>query len=328
MRIPLSKGRGVLACTNRNGEDDLNSAELAARSRWIYFFGWVLVFGLFFSNTLVALARVCFANDDVSYCVLIPFISAFILFLESDKVNSLLAFEPGVGSGLLLLAAVTTISTRFAGIALSEDWRLSGYLLSLALFWMAGFSLLFGTSAFKASCFPLLFLLLMIPPPNSFLARFIYSLQVGSASIAGALFDLLGVPVLREGFVFHLARFNIEVAKECSGIRSSMALLILALVFVHFGLHKPWKRAVFLVCGLIVMILKNGIRIVTLALLAMHVDPGFLYGRLHHRGGVVFFLIGLLLLAPVYWLLLQGEGRESPLSESLRDKPQFSVLGS
>jgi exosortase len=113
--------------------------------------------------------------------------------------------------------------------------------------------------------------------------------------------------VLREGFVFHLPRFNIEVAEECSGIRSSMALLILALLVAHFRLRSFWKKALFMACGLFLMILKNGIRIVSLTVLAMHVDPSFLYGKLHHQGGVVFFLLSLLLLAPLLWLLQRGE---------------------
>ncbi len=55
------------------------------------------------------------------------------------------------------------------------------------------------------------------------------------------------------------------------------------------------------------MILKNGIRIVSLTLLAVHVDPSFLYGKLHHEGGIIFFLLSLLLLAPLLWLLQRGE---------------------
>ena len=58
-----------------------------------------------------------------------------------------------------------------------------------------------------------------------------------------------------------------------------------------------------MLAGIVVMIIKNGIRIVTLTLLANYVDPGFLHGNLHREGGVVFFVIGLLLLLPVLWLL-------------------------
>jgi exosortase/archaeosortase family protein len=62
------------------------------------------------------------------------------------------------------------------------------------------------------------------------------------------------------------------------------------------------------------MIIKNGIRIVTLTLLANYVDPGFLHGNLHREGGVVFFMIGLLLLVPVLWLLQRGESRDDSRS--------------
>jgi len=68
-----------------------------------------------------------------------------------------------------------------------------------------------------------------------------------------------------------------------------MALLILALPVVHFGFKRLWKKVVFLVCAMLVMIVKNGIRIVTLTLHAMYVDPSFLFGKLHRQGGIVFF---------------------------------------
>ena len=126
--------------------------------------------------------------------------------------------------------------------------------------------------------------------------------------MAEIIFDLTGVPVLREGFVFHLPRMSIEVAKECSGIRSSIALLILAVLVSQFAFSKFWKKALFVCAGLLVMIVKNGVRIATLTILANYVDPEFLYGRLHREGGVVFFLIGLALLLPLYWQLRKNEG--------------------
>jgi hypothetical protein len=55
------------------------------------------------------------------------------------------------------------------------------------------------------------------------------------------------------------------------------------------------------------MILKNGIHIATLTLLAVYVDPDFLTGKLHHQGGIVFFVLGLLLLLPVFLLLQRGD---------------------
>jgi exosortase len=284
-----------------------SNTNTAVTRRWLLFSGWIVLSSLLFTGPLVAFVRTSLSNDDASYLVLIPFISAWVLFVERHKIFLDLSYDKVFGGSFLFLAICAALASRLAGGAASLGLQLSGYILSLVLFWVAGFVLLFGKAAFKAGYFSLLFLFLMVPLPIFLLDHVIYLLQSGSAGITGGLFDLLGVPVLREGFVFHLARVNIEVAKECSGIRSSMALLILALLVAHFSLRSFWKKVMFLACGLFMMILKNGIRIVSLTLLAIHVDPSFLYGKLHHQGGIVFFLLSLLLLAPLLWLLRLGE---------------------
>ena len=285
----------------------LNDAKIAARNRWLWFGVWIFLSSLFFARPLMQFVRLSLSNDDISYVILIPFSSASILFIERRKVFFELSTDKALGGCILIFGVLTAVASRLMGSVSAADLQLSGYILSLVLFWLAGFALFFGRATFKAAHFSLGFLFLMVPPPSILLDRVVYLLQAGSTWITAALFDLFHVPALREGFVFHLARVDIEVAKECSGIRSSMALLILALLATHFTLRSFWKKALFLACGLFMMILKNGIRIATLTLLAMNVDPGFLYGRLHHRGGVVFFLIGLVLLLPVLLFLQRSE---------------------
>ena len=111
-----------------------------------------------------------------------------------------------------------------------------------------------------------------MPLPESLLNKTIYWLQSGSAAVAELLFNLSGVPVLRQGFYFYLPEVSIEVAQECSGIRSSIALLILALLVAHFAFRPFWKKAVFVLAGLAMMLIKNGVRIATLTLLANYVN--------------------------------------------------------
>jgi len=207
-----------------------------------------------------------------------------------------------LAAGAALALVAFSVGSRWAALN-----QLSVYILALILIWMAGFVFLFGRQTLGNARFPFAFLLLTIPIPDFILDQLIYVLQKGSAELAAVLFDWSGVPVLRDGFVFHLAHVNIEVARECSGIRSSLALLILAILVAHFYLDTFWKQAVLVIAGLFVMILKNGVRIVTLTLLASYVNPDFLYGRLHRQGGVVFFVLGLLLLVPLLWLLERSE---------------------
>ena len=274
--------------------------------RWLLFTVWIVVSSLLFAKPLISLVRLSLTNDDASHLILIPFLTAGLLFMERRTIFNNLSFNTG-GGIFLFLSVIIALSVRFAGDKVPPDLRLTGNILALILLWITGFAFSFGKAAVKSAYFSFLFLFLTVPLPNFLLERIISLLQAGSAEITEVLFNLTGVPVLRDGLVFHLARVNIEVARECSGIRSTIALFILALPVVHYSLHSLWRKLFFLTCAFFMMILKNGIRIVTLSLLAMYVDPSFLSGTLHRDGGIVFFLLGLLLLLPVFLLLQRGE---------------------
>jgi exosortase len=273
----------------------------------LLYLGWILASCLLFLRPLTAFVSYSLASENGSHLILIPVISAWVVFLERDRIFKALGSDRPAGSLLLAAAAVIALAAFSMGSRLSASNQLSLYIFALLLVWTAGFAFFFGRRSLESARFPLVFLLLTIPIPDFILDKVIYLLQKGSAEVTAVLFDWSGVPVLRDGFVFHLARANIEVARECSGIRSSLALLILAILVAHFYLDTFWKQLVLVIAGLFVMILKNGVRIVTLTLLASYVDPGFLYGRLHHEGGVVFFVLALLLLAPLVWLLQRSE---------------------
>jgi len=244
-----------------------------------------------------------------THVVLIPFISAYLIFRRRREIfpGASYAFAPGIaltGLGILLLAAA---------MAAAPGWsRNDVYALvacSAVVLINGSFVLLFGTRAFRAARFPLLFLLFMIPLPLPAEQRVIAALQLGSAEFVGILFPLTGVPVLREGTIFHLPGLSIDVAPQCSGIRSSLALLITAVLAGHMFLGSTWKRAVLALAVLPVTMFKNGIRIVTLSLLAIYVDRGFLESSLHRDGGIVFFVLALCLMAPILLLLRKGEKR-------------------
>jgi exosortase len=288
------------------------SATSRDRSRRLILFGlWIVAWSIPFARPLQSLVHFCLENDNASHILLIPFISGWVLYLERRTTFRRVFYDfPAAAFFLVIAAGLYGWTLRF-GAYWSVSRGLGGYILALLLLWITGFALFFGRAVVNNSRFSLLFLLLAVPLPDFVLNRVILYLQEGSAAVTAFLFDLTGVPVLRVGFVFHLPRVSIEIAKECSGIRSSMAVLILALLAAHFRLRSFWKKVLFLACGLFMMILKNGIRIVSLTLLAMYVDPSFLYGKLHYQGGIVFFILSLLLLGPILWLLQGGEASQA-----------------
>ncbi len=275
-------------------------------NRWMIFGVWVSLSLLLFAKPVYGLFQLANQDETASHIVLIPFISAWLLYTERKQLQPERAFVFWPAVMFLVSSVLIALLALNCGTC-APKVRLSTYALSLVLLLITGFAFILGTATAKSSWFALAFLLFSIPIPDIFLRKIIYGLQSGSAAIAELFFDLSGAPVLREGFVFRLPKMSIEVAQECSGIRSSLALLILALLVAHFSFRPLWKKLVFVVAGLSMMLIKNGIRIASLTLLANYVNPAFLTGSLHHQGGVVFFLVGLALLLPVFWLLRNGE---------------------
>src|SRR5262249_6450316 len=132
------------------------------------------------------------------------------------------------------------------------------------------------------------------------------------------IFNLLGVPVYREGFFFALPGLAIEVAEECSGIRSSLALLITGCLAANMLLRTPWTRTALLAAIVPIAIVKNAVRIVVLSLLSIYVDMGFITGKLHQVGGIPLFFGTLLVVGGVVWVLQRLEARGNRWTDAAR----------
>jgi exosortase/archaeosortase family protein len=102
---------------------------------------------------------------------------------------------------------------------------------------------------------------------------------------------------------------DIEVARECSSIRSSMMLIITTMVLAHLFLRSWWKQALLIVIAIPLSVAKNALRIFTIAKLGTRVDPGFLDGRLHRHGGIVFWGLAVAVVVVLLWGLTRSEFR-------------------
>ncbi|MGH9515282.1 MAG: exosortase/archaeosortase family protein [Terriglobales bacterium] len=260
-------------------------------------------------------------HDYGSHVLLIAPLSIFLIYLKrhevfpdvqanSDRKRTIMA-----GSGLFLLGLIFLLVSRYQPL---NPEKLSLEILSLVMLWISGFILCYGSESFTKARFPLFFLLLLVPLPGFVVDKAIFALQTGSSDVAYGLLRILNVPVLKEGFILRLPIVNLEVAKECSGIRSSIALLITILVAAEFALRSPWRKLLLVVSAIPILVIKNGMRIVTIYLLAAYLNPAFLHGWLHTSGGVVFYVLGLVALIPVTVLLRKWERKDvspSPVHE-------------
>jgi exosortase len=253
------------------------------------------------------LAWFVFQHEHYSHIILVPLITASLFLRDRKRLLAHVETHWLAGGGLVLAGALLALCGEQYAASASENDRLAITIFGGVVIWVGAFVLCYGLRALRVGLFPVLFLFLMVPIPDLFLSRVVAWLQAGSAEVSDAVFQMVGVPVFRTGFIFSLPGLTIEVSKECSGIRSSLAMLIMTLLAGHLCLRSAWTKAVLIVATLPVLIVKNGIRIVTLSLLSIYVDPGFITGSLHRRGGIVFFLVAFVILAPVLWLLQRAE---------------------
>ena len=245
--------------------------------------------------------------DKYSHIILIPFITILLAFLERKGIFAKVEYSLRWGILLLLIGLTLTFSAGSAWNQLGAENLLSARVFALVLVWIAGFILCYGTRAFRAGVFPLLFLFLTVPIPGALLDIPLAAVQRGSAEVCSLIFTLAGVPVLREGFIFSLPTVSIEVARECSGIHSMLALFIVSLLAGHLYLSSIWKKVVLVLIAIPIVCISNGLRIAGLTLLSVYVNPDFLYGNLHREGGIGFFLVAMALMFGVVWLLRKGE---------------------
>jgi len=143
------------------------------------------------------------------------------------------------------------------------------------------------------------------------LEEVIYFLQIESAFAARLMFRLVGDPVTQDGVMLALTNLDVEVARECSSIRSSMLLVIVTMILAHLFLRSWWRRALLIVCAVPLAIIKNGLRVFVVAELGMKVDPSYFEGHLHRRGGILFLGVALVLTLALLWVLRRTEGRIS-----------------
>lgn len=260
---------------------------------------------------LQATILLAFKGDAYTQILLSIPVSIILIANEIGKAGFTPRPNPRAGIALLLgsltvaLAGVNGTRLGFTG----NDVRLTFEVVALVVWWLGGFLLCFGTNTFRRCLFPLLFLLWLVPLPQPVVNGVVNILQRGTATVVRGMLVLFGIPVTQRGEILSLPGLTIEVAQECSSIRSSLLLLVCAMVTAYALLRSLWAKTVVIVAAVPLAIFKNGLRVFTLSVLSIYVDPAVMNGRLHRQGGVLFFAIALLLLLLLIWVLRKMEAR-------------------
>jgi exosortase len=246
-------------------------------------------FGAVYWNVIGKLVLAWYSDDNYSHGFFIVPIAVYLAWerREQFRVAPLGPCLPGavvVAASLLMLTA---------GILGSELFltRISmiGSLAGAALF-------MFGWHRLRVLAFPLALLLLMVPIPAIVFNQLAFPLQLFASRVGQGAIQAANIPVLREGNVLILANTTLEVAEACSGIRSLVSLLTLAIVLGYFSDPRSSVRTLIALSSIPVAVLTNGARVAGTGIAAHYYGSAAAEGFLHEFSGWLVFVTAFGLL--------------------------------
>jgi len=257
----------------------------------------VASFALLYRHVIVKLVHDWATDDNYSHGFLIVPIALYLVW-ERRRRLSATALRP---SSFGLLAVVLSILVLAAGVLGAEL-----FLTRVSMLGVVAGSVLFlcGWQYLAVLAFPLAFLLLMIPIPAIVFNQIAFPLQLLASRFGELVLTLFGIPVLREGNVITLATTSLEVAEACSGIRSLISLLTLAIVYGYFLEPRISVRVLLALASIPVAVIANGVRVAGTGLSAHYLGPEAAEGFFHSFSGWLVFLVAFILLFAVHRVLV------------------------
>ena len=206
---------------------------------------------------------------------------------------------------LLFLVSIRTIQPRLALIG--------------APFVVIGFTqYLFGFQITKHVVFPAFFLWFASPVPG-LEAILTGNLQtfITKTCYHGGL--MLGMDLTLSGSKIYIAGSTLDIAEGCSGIRSLMALTMIAAVYANYTQKPLWKKALLFASSFPLAVIGNFFRIFTILVLT-HFGFGDFARKAYHdwAGLLIFFPIALSGLYLVDYLLNFREQRRKKVKRSVK----------
>lgn len=283
---------------------------LRARRQLRRFALFALGLSLAFALPLFGLIRYSLTTGLYSHVLLIPCVSAYLVWLRRQESLPSVSPSPGLAVIPLAMALAALSPMLFPGATFLPRPPENYYALTtfcyLGFLWTGAFWFLGGTFL-RHFLFPAAFLVFMMPMPAWLRHGVEVFFQHTSADAAALLFAVTGSTVFRDGLIFQLPGITLQVAEECSGIRSSYVLFITSLLAGYLFLQSPWRRTALALFVIPLAIARNGFRVFTLGWLCVHVSPAMIDSPIHHRGGPLFFALSLV---PFLLLLLWLRRRE------------------
>ncbi len=235
-------------------------------------------------------------HSNNSHGILVPFISAFLVWQKRYQLRQSSVSNSDWGMIILVSTMFLYILSYAGAVTVISRVMIVFSLIGLILFTL-------GKDIFSTIKFPLLYLLFMVPVPDTIYNLVAFPLQLFATKVSAFIIQIVSIPAYREGNMLYFAQTQLEVAEACSGLRSMTAFIMLSFLFAYI-MDKNWKKRILLVLSAVPLALfANILRVTGTGVLAHFYGEQVARGFLHEFSGLAVFAFGFILLSLEYLLL-------------------------
>jgi exosortase len=265
------------------------------KTLWKATFLIFLFIGLYY-QIIFYMVKDWYTDSDYSHGFLIPFISAYIIWTNREKIFTIRIKPDNLG----LLVLFIGLSLYLLGITGAEFFTMRFSLIPVIL---GIVYYLCGREMVKSVLLPVGFLVCMIPIPAILFNLVAFPLKLLAANIATNVIQFINIPVIRDGNIIHLTDLSLEVADACSGIRSLMSMIALGVAYAYIFEKNMLKRMILVLCIVPITIVTNVARVTGTGILSHYVGPAAAQGFFHEFAGIVVFLVAFAMFISVAAIL-------------------------
>jgi exosortase len=261
---------------------------------------WTLTIVLY-APIFIALYRTRWDTVDYTHAYFILPLSLWLVWRKRLRIREIIDtnnqyYNNTLNFFLLLIGIVMHIFGLRQGYVFFQIISIIPFLYGLTGY-------LYGSQMAKELSFPILYLLLLVPPPFAILDSITLPMRHGISVATELILRIFDYPVTRSGLELTIGYNTIFMGAPCSGFRSLITMFSLVIVYVYILNGSLWKKLTLAACIIPMSLLGNLIRVITLCLITFYFGEEVGQGFFHNFSGIMIFIITLFGLIGIESLL-------------------------
>lgn len=249
----------------------------------------VVLLGFVYYSIVPPMVMQWYEDANYSHGFIVPLMAGYFIYERREGLNSTPVEPWGVGLAVIMLGllqlTIGWLGTEYFTMRTSLVVVLAGMVLFF-----------FGRRVFLVLLLPISYLFFMVPLPYIVYDAIAFPLKLFVTKVSVAFLKLIGVVVLREGNIIMFPATTLEVADACSGIRSLLSLLALAVAYAFFIRTSTVKRWVIILSAVPIAIFTNAVRVIVTGILAQYWGAKAAEGFFHEFAGLAVFALAMVML--------------------------------